>query len=365
MSTMPTLPGGTGDNLSGKKSFWSKPEGKTGLVVNGVLIAVIVYFWGTIVPFLLNAAVDTLHLMVVCIAIAAILYVAFDSNFRRFLWYSYRGIMRWITQWFVDLNPISILKTYMEKLNEKKGELDAAVGEIKGQRTKLGRSIEKNQSEYESSMAQLNAAKAQQNDADPNKRHQAGRIIGIQSKQVTRLESLLNMQRKHMAKFDFIVQVLTRYGEVCEDSITDMGHEIKFREQEREQARSFHKGMSAAFGILKGMPDEQEMYDMALESLERDYTTKMGEVENALDLTKNIIMQADFSDAAALEKADALLNKWKNDNSGAQLGKGVTKQQLLNAAEQGIPLNMSAGHGQGVPVYRPTGQPTDYDKMFE
>lgn len=364
MSTMPTLPGGTGDNLSGKKSFWSKPEGKTGLIVNTVLIAALIYFWGSIVPFLLSAAEDTLHLIVVCTAIAAILYVAFDSNFRRFLWYGYRSMMRWITQWFVDLNPISILKTYMEKLTEKKAELDAAVGEIKGQRQKLARDIEKNNTTFEASMSKLNAAKAQQNDSDPNKRHQAGRIVGVESKQVARLEALLKMQTKHMQKFDFIVTVLTRYGEVCEDSITDMGHEIKFREQERDQAKSFHKGMSAAFGILKGMPDDQEMYDMALESLERDYTTKMGEVENALDLTKTIIMQADFNDEAAMQKADALLNKWRNDNADAQMGKGgVTKQQLLSAAETGIPMSMSVN--QGVPVYRPVGQSGDYDKMFD
>jgi hypothetical protein len=106
------------------------------------------------------------------------------------------------------------------------------------------------------------------------------------------------------------------------------------------------------------------MYDMALESLERDYTTKMGEVENALDLTKNIIMQADFNDEAAMQKADALLNKWRNDNADAQMGKGgVTKQQLLSAAETGIPMSMSVN--QGVPVYRPVGQSGDYDKMFD
>jgi len=362
MSNLPTLPGGAGDDLSGKKSFWSRPEGKTGMIINAALIAAVVYFWGSIVPFVLAAAESTLHLMVVCAAIAGILFVAMDSNFRRFIWYLYRSGMRNLTKIFVDMDPIGVLKGYMEKLADKKTELDSAVGEIRGQRTALARSIEANSNAFEQSMNKLNAAKTQKKDSDPARVRQAERIEALESKQAARLEQLLMTQRKHMEKYDFIVKVLSRYGEVCEDSIADMGNEIKFREQERNQAKAFHTGMSAAFGILKGMPDEQEMYDMALESLERDYTSKMGEVENALTLTKDIILTADFNDAAAMQKAESLLNKWKGENAETVVGKdGMTKQQLLNAAENRIPINFNPS--TGVPVNRAAG--TDYDKLFQ
>jgi len=310
VTTLPTVA-----SEPGKKSFWKRPEGITGIVFNVALGAAIFFGWGTIVPFVLAAAVNTLNLIVVSLAAAGIVYVMFDKNFRRFLWYLYRSAMRWVTQFIVDIDPIGILKSYIEKLIEKRTELNDSVAEIQGQRQKLVRLLAKNKEEFKTSLAKLQAAKAQLNDSDPLKARQAVRIEALESKQADRLHQMVTTQEGHEKKYDFIVQALTRYGEVCDDSITDMRNEVSFREQEQEQARSFKKGMSAAFGILKGLPDDQEMYDMALETLEREYTENMGRVENVLDITKNVILQADFNDAASLAKADALLSDWNNSHT--------------------------------------------------
>lgn len=331
-----------------KKSFWSRPEGKVGLAINIAVGAAIFAGWGYIVPFVLAALVSTLHAAVVGTVLAALLYVLFDKNFRRAAWYLYRSALRKFTGWFVNLDPIGILKSYCEKLEEKKQELVDAVREIRGQRLSLERAVAKNRTDYESSLRKLDAAKRQLTDPDPAKQRQAGRIVSLESKQVERLSRMLETQEGHQKKYNFIVEVLTRYGEVCDDTMADMKNEIEYRSQEREQARSFNKGMSAALGIMRGLPDDQEMYDMALDTLERDYTQKMGEVENALDLTKNVILQADFNDVAALSKADELLNKWKGTNSEVQLSKnGATKQSLIAAAEHVSPevivLKQSAG----------------------
>jgi len=350
--TLPTITEPT------KKSFWSRPEGKVGLIINAAIAAALFYGWGVIVPFVLAALTSTLHLVVVATALFSLLWVLFDGNFRRFAWYLYKSGIRKLTSWFVDLDPIGILKSYIEKLKGKKEELEASVGEIKGQRIELTRSLKKNQEAYESTMSNLEAAKAGLASGDAAKQRQAGRIQGVQSKQATRLSAMVETQKAHLKKFDFIVEVLTRYGEVCDDTMLDMDNEVKYREEERKQARAFKKGMSAAFGILKGLPDDQEMYDMALESLENEYTQKMGEVENALDLTKNVILQADFNDAAALAKADALLNKWKGTNTDVQLSKGgETKQTLIAAAEQHVPFKLNVPVQEKVSILA--------DKMFD
>lgn len=350
-----TLP----DQPGKKKSFWSRPEGKTALVINGLIAIPIIYYWGLIVPFLLKAATDTLHLMVVCGIIAAILYVAFDSNFRRFAWYLYRAMMRKITGMFVEMDPIGILKTYMEKVKGKKEELDTAIGEIRGQRIKLERTYESNKNDYEGSLRNIQSAqKTIQTSSNEAHIRQAKQVNQVESRHVVRLEGILKQQQEQLKRYEFVIEVLKRYSEICDVTILDMDNEIRIREQEREQARSFNKGMSAAFGILKGLPGDQEMYDMSIETLERQYSQQIGEVENFLEITRGIITQADFSDMSATSKAMQLLEDWESKNEDLQLG-GKTKKQILQIASTGS--NVITGTGkQSVPV----GKKSDFEDFF-
>lgn len=334
MSTMPSMPP---DGTSTSKKFWSRPEGKMAIAVNIAIGAVILYFWGAIVPFVLAAAVDTFHLIVVAIAIAAIVYVLFDSNFRRFLWFLYRAGMRALTSAFVDLDPIGILKTLLEKAKSKKEDLEEAISDIRGQRLKLERALASNQKDYDDSMFKLQGAKKiKATSKDELQLRQADRIEGLESKQIGRLDGLLTQQREHMKRYDLVVNILTRYNEVCDDTIIDMDRDIKFRQQEQEQSTAFQRAMRGAFGILKGNPEDLEMQDMAVEALERDYTQRLGEVENILDITKNVIVKADFNDSAAMEKATQLLDNWKHKSSGVDLGKGASKDSVVADAEKAV-----------------------------
>ena len=60
MSLTPSTPGNLGQDL---KSFWSRPEGKTGMIFIGLAAAAVVYGWGTIVPFIVSMLADTLHMI--------------------------------------------------------------------------------------------------------------------------------------------------------------------------------------------------------------------------------------------------------------------------------------------------------------
>jgi len=327
------------------KSFFKKPENIVGMIP---LIAIGIagfWCWGVILPFILAAAEETLNLVVVCAALGAIAFMALDKSFRNNLFFMYRSVMRKFAGLVVDMDPIGILKTILEKAKAKKEELEKSIGDIKAQRIALARSLEANQKEYDKSMRALGTAKKQAASVDPDAQHQASRIITLESKQIDRLNTLLGMQHKHMERYDFVVQCLTRYGEVCDDTLIDAQRDIDFRKQEQAQSRSFSKGMNAVSSILRGSTEDLDMQDMANEALEREYTQRMGDIENILDLTKNTITKADFNDAAAMEHADELLNAWKNKDTGEQLGKG-TKQNLISAAERGIPMTTRPQYSQ-------------------
>lgn len=305
----------TPEGSSSGKKFWSKPEGRIGMAINIAVIGLIVWFWGSIVPFVLSAAENTLRLAIVSAALCGIGFVLFDPTIRNRAWFIYRATMRALTRGFVNRDPIGIRKTILEKAKAKKEDLDETIGEIRGQRLKLDRTVAANKANYEDSMSRLKIAKRQKEDADPLRKRQGQRVEILESTQISRLDEIMRVQAKHVDRYDYVVDVLTRYSEVCDDTIIDMSRDIALKQQQLDQSKSFQKGMRKVFGILHGSLEDNEMQEMADEALERDYTQKMGEVENILNLTKNDILKADFNDAAAMEKAAGLLDHWKGDNA--------------------------------------------------
>ena len=69
MSLTPTTPASLSENL---KSFWSRPEGKTGMIFLGIGAAALIYGWGRIVPFVVSMLADTLHMVGLAAILAAV-----------------------------------------------------------------------------------------------------------------------------------------------------------------------------------------------------------------------------------------------------------------------------------------------------
>jgi hypothetical protein len=110
-------------------------------------------------------------------------------------------------------------------------------------------------------------------------------------------------------------------------------------------------------GILKGLPNEQEMYDQSLEVLEQQYSNAIGEVEHFLDMTKDIVATADLQDGADTSKALKLLDDWQKKNSGMVLGNsetGQTKATIIDDARKQLtsaPVGIAINTGK--PQYQP------------
>jgi hypothetical protein len=321
------------------KKWWEKPEGKMALVPVIGIAVLLFLFGGPIGNFIVNAVDNLLHLVVVAIALFVILFLLFDKHFRMFLSYLYLGLMRWLVSAFVSIDPISVLKSYLEKMKDKKDEFQSAMNDLNGQKVSIEQDLKKDTKAYNDCANQYSAAKKQNNQ----------RVADINGKQMARLNEILAQEQQALQKMLTVLVVLTRYRDVCDDTIQDWSNEIAFRDRQQKQSRSINKAMRAAMGILKGLPDDEQARDIALEKLEHEYAQKMGEVEQALDVTKAIVSGADVKDAAAIEQADRLYEDWKSSNGQVQFG-GVSKQQLIAGAENQARLTLPLGTPTPVPV---------------
>ena len=120
-------------NLSKPKSFWTRPEGKTGLIFLLAILAGLGYVVFNFLPQILAFASNLLGLVVVLLVLGAIIYLALDPKFRTLLSYMYKSAMRKITSMFITIDPIGILKNYVEDLQDNLKKMGEQIGALRGQ----------------------------------------------------------------------------------------------------------------------------------------------------------------------------------------------------------------------------------------
>jgi len=122
---------------SKQKSFWSRPEGVTGaLILGGVLIGG-GYLIATSLAAILSFLTTTIGMVVGLLVLGTIIFMALDSKTRTLVGYMYKSVMRWITGLFVQIDPIGILKSYIDDLKDNLRKMNRQVGQLRGQMHKL------------------------------------------------------------------------------------------------------------------------------------------------------------------------------------------------------------------------------------
>jgi len=299
--------------------FMKRPEGKVGLALSVLGITTVIYFFGSSIgDFVVNAVDNMFHLAIVVGAMCLGGWVILDPKFRSLAFYLYRSLMRAITGAFIDIDPIGILKTYKDQMMGKLNEMSDALSKLKAQRIKVTRLLDENAKEMDKEMHLLQQAERAGNE----------RAKALEGKQVVRLQTMKDRYVGDLNRILLLCNVLDRYFGLCQDTITDMDREIKFREDERAYSKASRNVIRSATAILRGLP-EKEMWDEGLSALERQYTEAIGEVENFLDMTKNILSQADLQDGADASKAMEMLDEWTKKNSTVSLG--GSKSQMSKA----------------------------------
>ena len=117
--------------MARSKSFWGRPEGIVGgVVLGGLLIGgtmLVSTFLGAIFTFLST----TIGLVVGLSVLGLIIFMALDSKTRTLVGFMYKSLMRWVTGMFIKIDPISVLKSYVDDL---KANLSAAWPDAQAER---------------------------------------------------------------------------------------------------------------------------------------------------------------------------------------------------------------------------------------
>jgi len=332
------------DNTSLKpKSFWKKPEGKTGMLFMGLLGAGGLYGLYKVLPFLINIVENTLHLGILLAALGALIYMVLDPKMRNLIFYMYKSFMRWITGLFIQIDPIGILKSYVDDLKSNLKKMNKQIAVLKGQMKRLQQIIYDNKKSINSNLKLASAAKEKDKKG----------IMILKSRKAGRLqESNLKLDGLYK-KLEILYRVLTKMYENSEILLEDIDDQVMVKEQERKAIRASHSAMKSAMNIIAGNNDKKEMFDRALEVIAEDVSMKIGEMERFMDMSTNFMDSIDLQNGIFEEEGLELLEKWEKEGVSLILG---NQKDLLVHDQHSVDLD--------APIVKNKTQNNQYSDLF-
>ncbi|MBK8721229.1 MAG: hypothetical protein IPL95_02770 [Saprospiraceae bacterium] len=333
------------------KSFWQRPEGITGALFMGGVLLGGGYLLYKILPSLIILAQNTIYLAGLLMVLAALSYVVLDPKMRNLIWYAYKSVMRWITGLFVQIDPIGILKSYVEDLQDNLGKMNKQIAQLRGQMHKLKEVIMNNQKEIQNNINLANRAKQTNSDA----------MVVLKARKAGRLQDSNIKLEDLYKKMEILYRVLTKMYENSEIMLEDIKDQVMVKEQERKAIHASHSAMRSAMNIIAGNGDKRYMFDMALEAIADDVSQKVGEMERFMDMSSNFMNSIDLQNGVFEEEGLAMLDKWEKEGVSLLLGKD--KEILINKSNSATDtLDLNA------PVEKPireVNHKNQYDSFFE
>lgn len=299
------------------KSFWKRPEGVTGALVLAGIAGGAGYLLYTFMGTLIVLASNTLYLAGMLIALGAVIYMILDPKMRTLVSYMYKSAMRWITSLFVKIDPISILKSYVEDLRDNVGKMNKQITKLRSQMHLLAEQIHNNSKQMEVSLGQAQQAKEGNQES----------VVVLKSRQAGRLkESNIKLSDLYK-KMQLLYKVLNRMYETSEVMAEDISDQVKIKEQERAAIHASYSAMKSAMSVMTGDKDKRALFDEALEVMADDVSLKVGEMERFMELSENFMSSVDLQNGVFEEEGLKMLEKWEQQGVSHILGK--EKEQLI------------------------------------
>ncbi len=328
-----------------QKSFWQRPEGVNGALYMAAVLGGAGYLLFTNMAAILAFLGQTVGVVVTLLVLAAIVYMVLDPKMRNLVWYMYKSVMRSITGVFVNIDPIGILKSYVDSLEDNLRKMSKQIGAIRGQMRKLATIMEQNKKEMNNNMQLASVAKRKGNDKQ----------MMLASRKAARLKDTNAKYQALHNKMEVMYRILTKMYSNSEILLEDTRDQVKMKEQERKAIRASHSAMKSAMSVISGDPDKRAMFEQALEAVADDVANKVGEMERFMEMSANFMDSVDLQNGVFEEEGLQMLEKWEKESTLMLLSGSSTGETLdLNSPIARPELRENKGSGSNT-----------YDNLFD
>jgi hypothetical protein len=284
------------------RSFLARPEGKVGLVVSTGAVVASGYVLYRVLPALITLVTNVLTLALLCGAAGLLIYLCADGRVRAFVAYLYKSFFRLLTGFFIEIDPIGILRHHIVELRTKLEMMRAQLGNLNGQIRRVERLMGENSELREHALALARTGQHDPAHADASR---------LQARHAVKLEDSNARLGAMQAQMQTLFRMLKKLSDTSELVLEDMQTTVDIKTRERNSIKAAYSAYRGALAILEGQSEGRELYDRTMEFLNDDYAKKLGEIELFMDFSEGVIKAADLERLAYDARATERLEAWE------------------------------------------------------
>jgi hypothetical protein len=287
-----------------KRSFWSRPEGVLGMIVLAGLAGLGLVYFNRIVEFLIRATSNILELSLLLGALGVLIFLFTSRDVRTAVFFLFKSLMRSLTGTVIQLNPIAIMKIYVQDLKEKRQKMQGQIDILQGQLVKLNKKINENNEASKQKFAEANKANSMNEKPGMREAAQLATIEGAGLQEMN--EKLTPLQRNMQTVLAFMEKV----NKSADYIIKETEIKVRLKETEYQIVKESSNALKTAVSIFKGDPDKRFYFEQSMEYIQDDMSNKLGEMKRAMDLSMDFINGVDIQNGILSDKGEALLEAY-------------------------------------------------------
>ncbi|WP_201986998.1 PspA/IM30 family protein [Hymenobacter rubidus] len=288
---------------------WQQPEKVAGRVVLVGLVGTAVYFWGQILPFLVDMVFDTVKLGIGLGTLFVLFLLATNKRIHAGLWYAGQRILRSMAGIFVNTDPIGIMEDYIKNTEKEARKMDAEVTNIEGAHELVKRKLAANAAQVKEYLALADSA-TRQGERD------AAESYAMRAAQVQDYSQRLQPMATTTANVTVVMRQILK---AALRQIDGSKFKVNLLKDEYTLVKRTSSGMRAAMNILRGDPDKKYFFDLATDRVAEDMAQQLGQIKQAMRYSQEFVKEMDIQNGVMSEKGQRLLDKYQKGEFNAVL----------------------------------------------
>lgn len=330
------------------KGFFDRPEGTTGMIFIAIAVLAVLVAGNTIMPWVITALQNTIHAAVLGGVLLGGVALVMNKKFRFLCASMFKSAMRAITGIFITIDPIGILKNYIEEMQEKLRDIDANIGKLNGQKNKLASTITEENRNSEQAARMASVAKKQGN----------MQAVSQNMRKAARSKEFVGKLQVTKEKMEFLSTILMRMRNSVSFLLEDTKDEVRIKEAEYKSIKAAHKAMKGAEALVQG-DAAKELFEQSCEFIAEDIANKMGEMETFMELSEDFMTNVDLQNGVWDEKGLEMLENWEKTGE-------LLNYETKRSEEPGLKVRVATtANTDTFPEYQPEEhQPSETKQQF-
>ena len=294
------------------KGLWKRPEGVFGIITGVGLIGGLLFVLYKALPFLITLASNLIWLIVEIVVLFLLLYVILNKDTWRNLSLIWYQLNRKLLGLIVDMDPISILKKAIAEMRENLQTVHEKVTELASVIVNMEKKLKEYKAEFNDNTEikkkleeQIQSGRLNQKELYAKKTYLAN-----VNNAIVRGDAQIRKQHERLKTSKKYQEIMEKLEVYANYKVQDAENELRFKEEEFEQAKATRSAMKSIMGIIKGGLSETMEQEMALASINETVNMSVAEMRRLIEGSNDILTSFEMNTDINADKAEELLRQY-------------------------------------------------------